>query len=95
MSLFILNSEKDVTEARVQGNIVTFEVCGVSGDSVRFEATNFDEFPTNPVVLATFTFTATECTPLVMNFSWNKIRAIVVSGTPKYVVTANVEVELN
>lgn len=88
MSYKILDSVEGITTGGFLGGIHTYEVIGVVGDSVRFEHSNNETFSSNPKSI-TITLTANGSESTVLQHSWQKVRAVVVSGTPSYFVSSN------
>ena len=89
MSYTILDSSKSITSNTTVGSIFTYEVVTTAAAEVRFEGTNADVWPTTPVVIATFTATGAQLQSIVLQHSWQRIRAVVVSGTPAYYVASD------
>lgn len=88
MSYEILNSEKGLSDNGTLGNVFTYEVITTGIAEVRFEGTNSETWPTIPTTIVTFTATGASTQSQVLQHSWQKIRAVIVSGTPKYFVAA-------
>jgi hypothetical protein len=91
MSYAILDSSKGVTSNTTLGSVFTYEVITTGAAEVRFEGTNADVFPTTPTVIVTFTASGVQTQSSVLQHSWQRIRAVVVSGTPAYYVASERE----
>lgn len=91
MSYTILDSSKGITSNTTLGNVFTHEVITTGVAEVRFEGTNADVWPATPVVIATITATGAQSQSIVLQHSWQRIRAVVVSGTPAFYVASDRE----
>ena len=91
MSYVILDSSKGITSNTTLGNVFTYEVITTGAAEVRFEGTNADVWPATPVVIATITATGAQSQSIVLQHSWQRIRAVVVSGTPAFYVASDRE----
>ena len=88
MSYKILDSVDGITTGGFLGGVHTYEIRGVAGDSVRFDHTNGGTFPTNPKSV-TVTITSGDTESVVLQHSWQHVRAVVLVGTPSYFVSSS------
>ena len=92
MTYKVLDSTRNITENKTRGNVFSYQVTGVTDDEVVFHGTNFDNWD-NHVVIASVKLTSDGSDSAVLQHSWSRIRGIVISGSPEFIVTTNSEVE--
>jgi hypothetical protein len=88
MSYKVIDSVEGITEGTFLGSVHTYEVVGVVGDSVRFDHSNSEVFSSNPKSI-TITLTTDGSESTVQQHSWQKVRAVTLSGVPSFFVASN------